>query len=236
MDAMTNPVTLWARDVARRLRLTKVFGSLMSSNSYEDKFLSGLQSEIKPGNVVWDVGANVGYYTSKYSGMVGANGTVIAFEPSPNNLARLRTATVGLENVRIIDKALGQVVGFVNFTQGLDMLGATSRVVANGDGGGGESRSVRVPISTADAIIAHNEAAIPDVMKIDTEGFELDVLLGMPRLLATPKLRALFVEVHFQLLKQRNMGGAPAQIVQLLKTAGFETKWLDSSHLAATRR
>jgi FkbM family methyltransferase len=232
MDLITNPVAVRARDIARRLRLTRILGKLMAGRRYEDKFQSSLLAEIRTNDVIWDVGANIGFYTSIFSEKVGRLGAVIAFEPSPENLARLRTKTQGLENVCIIAKALGHRVGFVSFTQSQDTCGVASRVTADGEALG----AIRVPMSTGDAIVRDNEAATPDVVKIDTEGFELEVLEGMPRLLATPKLRAVFVEVHFRLLKERNMSGAPAQIVTLLKMAGFQTKWLGSSHLAGFRR
>lgn len=45
---------------------------------------------IKPGDVIWDVGANVGYYTRKFSDSVGPAGQVFAFEPFPATAARLR--------------------------------------------------------------------------------------------------------------------------------------------------
>jgi hypothetical protein len=76
----------------------------------------------------------------------------------------------------------------------------------------------------------------PNVIKIDVEGFEEEVLTGMPRVLANQGLRAIFLEVHFALLEQRGKPTAPIRIQQKLRDCGFTIKWLRSrSHLQGTR-
>src|SRR5208337_2172509 len=65
----------------------------------------------------------------------------------------------------------------------------------------------------------------PNVMKIDVEGFEEEVLTGMPRVLADPRLRAIFLEVHFALLEQRGKTTAPLRIERTLREYKFRTKW-----------
>jgi hypothetical protein len=73
-------------------------------------------------------------------------------------------------------------------------------------------------------------------MKIDVEGFEDEVLEGMPRVLADPRLRAIFLEVHFKLLEQRGKAEAPIHIERMLQSLGFNTRWFkDRSHLQALR-
>jgi predicted methyltransferase len=76
--------------------------------SYEADFDAALMKCIRPGWTVWDVGANEGYYTSKFSRAV-ESGTVVAFEPSPRTFERLKkqfglTPNVRLENVALADK------------------------------------------------------------------------------------------------------------------------------------
>ncbi|NEQ84963.1 MAG: FkbM family methyltransferase [Moorea sp. SIO2I5] len=41
----------------------------------------------------------------------------------------------------------------------------------------------------------------PNILKIDVEGFEIEVLKGMQTVLASSTLRAVFIEVHFKLLE-----------------------------------
>lgn len=58
----------------------------------------------------------------------------------------------------------------------------------------------------------------------------------MAGLLAYPRLRAVFVEVHFGNLAERGMPNAPAKIEALFLDGGFRLQWLDPSHLAAYRK
>lgn len=112
---------------------------------------------------------------------------------------------------------------------GEDALSATSRIIEDAENG------VSVRISTGDGLVEQGDVPIPSVVKIDTEGFELDVLRGMTDLLGKPEVRAVFVEVHFGLLCERGQPKAPADIERLLKLAGFATRWVDPSHIAAER-
>ena len=73
------------------------------------------------------------------------------------------------------------------------------------------------------------------MVKIDVEGYEVEVIEGFGPLLHEPSLRALYVEVHFRLLHERGLDDGPARIEELLGSAGFRTQWLDLSHLAAVR-
>jgi FkbM family methyltransferase len=189
--------------------------------------------EIRPSDCVWDVGANVGLYSSMFSRLVGATGKVFAFEPSPKNFARLTSAIGSLENVVLVPMALGDTAGRMAFAEGSDATGATSRVV-----GGAVDRTpttVDVEVRRGDELILSTKADEPDVIKIDTEGFELEVIRGLNQTLRRPKLRALFIEVHFALLQDRGLAGAPAQIERELEACGFGCAWPDSSHIAATR-
>jgi hypothetical protein len=75
----------------------------------------------------------------------------------------------------------------------------------------------------------------PNVIKIDVEGFELEVLQGMTQVLSRPELRSVLIEVHFGILSDRGLAGAPAAITALLKKAGLTIDWVDSSHLVGSR-
>ena len=187
---------------------------------------------IKPGDVIWDVGANVGYYTRKFSDSVGSAGQVFAFEPFPATAARLRAELTGVETVTVLPVALGAETGTVSMREGSDEFGATSRIV---DQGAGEGRVTCVDIATGDSIFSRGLAAAPAIIKIDTEGFELDVLNGMQEILNRATLRAVFIEVHFGILAERGLSAAPGRIERLLSEKGFRNRWLDLSHLAAYR-
>lgn len=225
----TNQAFIGLRNAARSVGLTRHLSRLRFSRKYEQAFDEALFAALRTGDVVWDVGANVGYYTSRFAEAIGQDGHVVAFEPFPATAERLRAHMQATSNYTLQVTALGVAAGTVIMEAGVDTLAATSRIVAASDNG------VTVVISTGDNLIEEGKVPVPTVVKIDTEGFELDVLLGMNYLLGKPELRAVFVEVHFGLLTERGQSRAPAEIERLLKIAGFTTRWVDPSHIAAER-
>lgn len=225
----TNPAIIALRNMARKIGLTRALAGLRAQKFYEQAFDDALFSAIRHGDVVWDVGANIGYYTRRFADAVGPSGHVVAFEPFPMTAERLRANTQNISNVSVEMVALGAEAGKVKMHGGDDELGATSKIVTDGEGG------VAIQIDTGDEILMREKVPPPTIIKIDTEGFELEVLRGMEDLLKAPRLRGVFVEVHFGLLSERGQPSAPAEIERLLKVAGFATRWVDPSHIAAKR-
>ena len=76
----------------------------------------------------------------------------------------------------------------------------------------------------------------PNVIKIDVEGFELEVLKGMRDILISAQLKYLFMEMHFSILADRHgHADAPKAITDQLRRASMHVNWLDPSHLVASR-
>ena len=120
------------------------------------------QQALQSGDLFVDVGANVGSYTI-WAADLGAE--VIALEPAEDTFALL------LENIdlndyraKTIQAAAGATCGSVRFTNGLDTV---NRVAADGD--------VQATMVTIDSVIGDRTVA---GMKIDVEGFEIEVLRG----------------------------------------------------------
>lgn len=154
--------------------------------NYEPLKTSAILGNLEPGAVFWDVGANAGYFTLLASRTVGEAGAVIAFEPSPINLVFLRkNLTLNrCDNVTILGIAAASEPGMLRLnsqsgrgTHHIDIAGDRA-IIAN----------------TVDALI-YSGYPPPSLVKIDTEGFEIDVLLGMTNCLRrySPKL---IVAVH----------------------------------------
>jgi FkbM family methyltransferase len=227
----TNPALIALRSAARKVGVTRALARLLPNRGYEVAFDDALFAALRPGDVVWDVGANVGYYTRRFAEAVGPHGHVEAFEPFPLSAERLRDNLNDVGNYALTVTALGATSGTVTMRAGGDGVGATNRITDKKEAG-----DVEIRVETGDSIMAAGMVTLPTVVKIDTEGFELDVLLGMRGLIDnTPTLRALFIEVHFGILAERGMPRAPAEIEAFLREAGFATRWVDSSHIAATR-
>ena len=77
---------------------------------------------------------------------------------------------------------------------------------------------------------------IPNVIKIDVEGYELDVIKGMNSSLYHKNLRFLIIEVHHNYMDMRKINNGAQQIQRTLEKANFNVNWLDPSHLLAVRK
>lgn len=219
-----NALTIKARSAARRIGLLPLIQRMRSKGPYEREFGSMLLGAIRPGDVVWDVGANIGFYTRQFIERVGPAGKVVAFEPEPVCYEILRQECAGgtLVNMALGDRAAN---GFIEFH--VEPSNGSHRLVSEPN-----DSSKPVTIIPGDEF----DGPCPNVMKIDVEGFEEEVLIGMPRILADPRLREIFLEVHFAQLEQRGKAMAPLRIEKTLRSHKFRTKWLsDRSHLRAIR-
>lgn len=156
----------------------------------EEEFQEALSRAIQPGMSYWDIGANVGFYTLLGSQLAGSRGQVIAIEPDPENVKRLRAAVAKnlLENVQVVETALSSCEG----TMALERSGPMSRLRMGREKlPGGET--IMVAVSTMEALAERFGA--PDVVKMDVEGAEIEVLCGMGSLLRERKPLFL-VEFH----------------------------------------
>lgn len=220
------------RGVARRLGVSTLIQTLRREG-YEERFQERILKVIRAGDTVWDVGANVGYYTERFAARVGSSGRVIAIEPNPSAVEELRMVFSSAENVVIIPMGLGNCDGSLRFDSGPGLHSTTGRIMADGEVAAGGM--LEVEIARGDSLIADGMASRPNVIKIDTEGCELEVLEGLQEVSSSEALRAIGVEVHFGRLSERGLIRAPAQIESLLLHAGFLVTWPDPSHLLAIR-
>lgn len=162
--------------------------------SYELKKRELFEKTVRPGFVVFDIGAHVGYYTLLASRLVGAEGTVIAFEPLPRNLRYLKQHLEmnKASNVRLIEAAVTRSTGTARFEQrpshamgGLSMQG-----------------DLTVATVSIDELCAKAGIPRPDVIKMDIEGGEADALLGMRAVLEQSK-PTIFLATHGPEVHQR---------------------------------
>ncbi len=150
--------------------------------TYEREKVQEFSKWLNPSSVVYDVGANAGYYS-----LVAArlSAQVYAFEPFPENAFFLREhiRRNKLTNCHAKECAVGNVDGFVSFTPG--RTNCEGKVSSDGP-----FRFRCVKLGT----FCHEHPA-PDVLKIDVEGAELDVLKGGARMISA-KSPAIFLATH----------------------------------------
>ncbi|HYR08050.1 MAG TPA: FkbM family methyltransferase [Longimicrobium sp.] len=139
------------------------------NGTYEREQTRLFEQLLRPGGVVLDVGANVGYYTLLASVLVGDAGAVHAFEPEPRNAEFLRRhlRINGRRNVTVQQAAVSDYEGTARFE-----AGTGSGTGHLGDAGTLEVRTLRVDDYCAEHGLA------PTAIKIDVEGAEMSVLAG----------------------------------------------------------
>jgi FkbM family methyltransferase len=170
-------------------------GSNIYRGLYERAEVRLLPHLLRPGDLFVDVGANLGYYTAMASLLVGPTGQVHAFEPSPECFARLQhlVEAAGLENVTLRQAGVGERAGsrrLYNPDRATNSGAGTLRAdLARGDTG------VDVEVVRLDDVAAIASAAEIGLLKIDTEGFEEQVLEGSRRLLDAGRVRFWVIEV-----------------------------------------
>jgi FkbM family methyltransferase len=156
-----------------------------------------------PGDLFLDVGANVGSYTI-WAGELGA--AVIAFEPAPDTYALL------LENIDLngyhaeaIQAAAGGMCGSARFTSGLDCV---NRLDAGG--------SAEIRMVTIDSVLGQRVAA---GMKVDVEGFEIEVLRGCHRALS--EHRIMLIQLEWNMGSVAAVGTDRRPVADLLASYGY---------------
>ena len=175
--------------------LDHAHAGLIVRGTLELSVQEALRRTLRRGGVFYDIGANVGFFTLVGSRIVGESGRVIAFEPVPS-CARSVARNIelnGLEQAEIREVAVGASDGH-----------ATLLVVGEASWSHMESarerhRDVRaevdVTVVSIDSLVAAGTIPPPDVLKIDTEGAEIDIVEGMRETL-TRHGPAIICELH----------------------------------------
>jgi FkbM family methyltransferase len=170
---------------------------------------------LKKGDVVFDIGANIGYYTILASKQVGPKGQVYAFEPDPNSLELLKKNIKLNEcaNVQVVEAALGRKEGDGFLIQDLSNPGESSLAKD------GRSKGLKVTMTTLDAFTKARKIKKVDLIKIDVEGAELDILGGAKDFLKRIQDVELFIECNPKALKRFSKG--PSSLTRALQKLGF---------------
>lgn len=166
----------------------------------EPETVDWLLHRFRPGDVLFDVGANIGIYTL-LAASHNPGGTVIAIEPMPANAARLcdNVTLNALVNVTSCCLGASARAGIADFH--LASLEAGSSMHSFGDGemtrefGENVAMRLAVPVTTVDLLA--ERFGTPALMKIDVDGAEDDVLRGAAAVLRNASLRSLLVEFNW---------------------------------------
>lgn len=231
MDA-SNRIALVARRLLRRLppfhRLA-VWVVSAAQGGYEEHFIAALEEELRPGDCLWDIGANVGEYSARLAPIVGETGAIIAIEPSPACVGVLDALAARCHNIEVRTLAVSDFDGNAFFSIADGPTAVSNKIIGEG------VDAIAVQVARGDTLV-ETGTRFPNVVKVDVEGFEQEVLRGLSRTLLNPDLRAVFLEMHFNQLDDRGFPKAPSAITRDLRAAGFKIQWADFSHLIASRK
>lgn len=190
---------------------------------HEPEVTDLLLARVKAGMTVFDIGANVGYFTILCAKLVGTQGRVIAVEGDPEvaGLLKKNVELNGLSNVNVVAGAVGKTCGVLRF----------GRARASGWSGlhaGSPDEWIEVPAYTVDSLAKQFALERIDLVKMDVEGAEGEVIEGMR--LSLEKYRpAILLEVH----------PGDDESLSLLRGAGYEARRIerdtDSAHFLAER-
>ncbi len=190
---------------------------LFYSGWFEPIFTSLFLDLLAPGQTVFDVGANLGYYSLLAWERLGERGRVFAFEPDENSLARLRT-NLSLNNagaVELIEAAVSDKVGCASFWN-------SSSDQANQGGAslvGAGDRQVQVPTTSLDAFVTQRGMGQIDLLKMDIEGGEALAIPGMIESLRAGRVRFLLLEMHRAAVMRSQQ--SPAALIEMICKAGY---------------
>lgn len=231
----SNPALIWLRDTLRRVGVLRAVQTSpfyqFINQGYESRFDAVMMDNLEPGMRVFDIGANVGYYTQKFADRVGPTGNVHAFEPVPASAAVISEQVCSRPWISVHQCAVADEPGELVMELDEGFTSPTNKVaICSADS---KKNRLTVPVVTVDAMA--EKVGAPAVIKIDVEGYEWHVLKGAHKTLKSPHLTHVFVEIHFSLLEQRGLSNAPSSIQAQLIDSGFHVAFTDFSHIHAKR-
>ena len=174
---------------------------------------------VKPGWTVLDVGAHLGTYSLPAA---AAGALVLAIEASPANAKLLELAVQrnSFENIEIVNAAAVARAGTVAFKA----LGPWGHVLFEGESE--EDQTVSSVAAVAlDDVLAERGRDHVDLVKIDVEGFELEALAGLERLLGREDAPPLLIEANGHMLNQ--YGSSPGDVLAALERHEYKCHQID---------
>lgn len=189
-----------------------VQGAIYWNGVWEPHVSAWLAEQLTAGSVFVDVGANVGYFTLLAAPRAG---TVVAFEPVYHRAVLLHRRINRWGNVIICPEAAGEAEGHLQ----MGIAPANNRGRTSAVDPGRLGQIVTVPVARLDDRLERLGLAHADVIKVDAEGFEMEVLRGAERLLAQRPGPRLVFELSPDFL--RAAGHSDVALKRMLAGLGY---------------
>jgi FkbM family methyltransferase len=185
--------------------------------NYESAVWRILQSHLKPGAVLYDVGAHIGLFSLIAARDLGVQGSVFVFEPDPANLRRIEehASRNRLNTIGIIPKAAWFTDGHMKFQRACSQSSMNRGAIAEDNSAASES-TIEVETVTLDSF--GREHAAPSIIKIDVEGSEAAVLRGSEGIFQSAKPVVICEIHHVQ---------AASDVSHWLQARGYGLEWVE---------
>jgi FkbM family methyltransferase len=178
----------------------------------DNRELNIVKENIRPGDTVLDIGANIGFYTKQFSDMVGPQGKVFAFEPDPTNFIHLQDNCKHLTNVTLRQCAVSDRDGdLILYTS--KKLNVDHRTYKPEE----YDEEINIACISIDTFLADQKKV--DFIKIDIQGFEVNAFRGMQNTLKNnPDVKILSELSPYDL---KLAGSSTREFIQILNTVGL---------------
>ena len=222
--SLSNLQTDYAEVFGNKLFLNKKGLALSISHygTYEELESKIMEEKIEMGNIVVDVGANIGLHTLNMAKIVGNTGQVFAFEPDPSNFEILKKNVKinNYKNIIVERKAVGDKHGRTTLYQS-DHPGK-NRIFPQTE----QAKSqVQVELTNLDNYFDSDMIDKINFIKIDVEGLEFSVLKGMKNILKNSKK----IKILFEFMPENTMevGFTPIELLNYLTSNNFKLYCMD---------
>ncbi len=179
-----------------------------------------LNRNIKPEMNIIDVGANIGFYSLILSDLIGSKGNVYSFEPEKNNFNHLKKICRNRKNIHCFNLAVGDMDKTINLYVSKE-LNVDHRTFDNNE----KRKITRVKCISIDKFFERKHI---DFIKVDTQGFEFNVLKGMLKTLKLSKRIQILSELSVYDMKKAGVNAK--KYLDLIKSLGFKITYLEKDY------
>jgi FkbM family methyltransferase len=219
------------------LRYPGLSRQVLISGTREEQLKAVLERELRPGNTVLDLGANIGYYTSMMGKLIGPKGMIYAIEPEPRNFKLLaeNIALNGLQDrVEARNVAAGEKNGKARFyVSEFSNLHTMLPISKDGRMTPGIREDSFIEVDTVDPSDFLKGKRPIDLIRMDIEGFEVEVINGLERAIRSGEFSGKIVfEAHFPKYTESH---SMKRTLQMLFGYGYHVTSVTSNDESKTR-
>lgn len=183
-----------------------------------------LEKYIHQNDTVLDIGANIGFYATILSRIVGSKGQVHCFEPDLNNFNHLKKTVASHGNIIINNKAVGPKTETLKIYTSKN-LNVDHRTYKPEE----YDREIEIDAVSIDNYLAQKGSVVPAFIKMDIQGFEMQAIQGMQKTLDNNKDIKLISE--FWPYGLQKAGSSVTDYFNFLQAKGFHCYLLEKNSL-----